>query len=284
MQGLRRLLLTGAALMLGAAHADAQTIGTFRWQLQPYCNVLTVTVVQQGAQYQIDGSDDLCGAPRVASVVGRAFQNPDGTIGFGLTTVTTAGATPIHIDARISLGSLSGPWTDSAGNSGTFAFTQGAGTGGAVRPVPGGMYYQPHMGEYFADDTSWGLFNGWTHTAGSTACLYAPVHVPAGTSVTGVALNYIAAGAITVNVAVLGQRTTAGSGASSQRALRNLYDANRSLASTGGAVVATTIVDDAADSFLGLPKTPVGGQDYDTVVGVCTAGALTVAAVRVNVQ
>ena len=284
MQCLRRLLTAGVALMLGAAHVDAQTIGTFRWQLQPYCNVLTVTVVQQGSQYQIDGTDDLCGAPRVASVVGRAFQNPDGTIGFGLTTVTTAGATPIHIDARISLGGLSGPWTDSAGNSGTFAFTPGAGTGGAARPVPGGTYYQPHLGEYFTTDASWLFLSGWTHTAGTEACLYAPVHVPAGASVTGVDLNYIAADAITVDAAVLGQRTTAGSGAPSQRVLRNLYDADRSLAGTGGAVAATTIVDDAADSFGGLPRTPVGGQDYDTVVGICTTGALTVASVRVNVQ
>ncbi|WP_291987854.1 hypothetical protein [Luteitalea sp.] len=118
--------------------AQGSTIGTFRWQLQPFCNVVTVTVVQQGGQYHVDGTDDLCGAARLASVVGRAFPNPDGTIGFGLTTVTTTGAAPVHLDARIGLQTLSGPWTDSAGNAGTFVLTAGAGAGGSPRPIPAG--------------------------------------------------------------------------------------------------------------------------------------------------
>lgn len=116
----------------------AQTLGTFRWQLRPFCNVITVTVVQQGAQYHIDGTDDQCGAARQASVVGRAFPNPDGTIGFGLTTVTTTGAAPVHLDVRLSIATLGGTWTDSAGNSGSFVFTPGAGSGGSARPVPPG--------------------------------------------------------------------------------------------------------------------------------------------------
>ena len=131
--------LLSMGLALGTtAPLRAQSLGVFRWQLQPFCNVVTVTVVQQGAQYHIDGTDDLCGASRIASVVGRAFPNPDGTIGFGLTTVSTTGAAPVHLDARISIATISGPWTDSAGNSGTFAFTPGTGTGGSVRPIPPG--------------------------------------------------------------------------------------------------------------------------------------------------
>jgi hypothetical protein len=31
------------------------------------------------------------------------FPNPNGTIGFGLTVVTTPGGTPLHIDATITL-------------------------------------------------------------------------------------------------------------------------------------------------------------------------------------
>lgn len=31
--------------------ALAQPIGTFRWQQQPYCNVLSLYVTQQGGQY-----------------------------------------------------------------------------------------------------------------------------------------------------------------------------------------------------------------------------------------
>ena len=50
---MRSTLVTGlatlAALIVAVA-AEAQSLGTFRWQLQPYCNVITVTVVQDGQQ------------------------------------------------------------------------------------------------------------------------------------------------------------------------------------------------------------------------------------------
>ncbi len=78
-------LLTGVlALLFLAVTSDvaAQAIGTFRWQLQPFCNVLTVNVAQSGQLYTLDGFDDQCGSGQRAGVVGTAFQNPDGTIGW----------------------------------------------------------------------------------------------------------------------------------------------------------------------------------------------------------
>lgn len=99
---------------------STQPLGTYRWQLQPYCNIVTLAVVQQGGQYQLDGQDDQCGATVRASVVGLAYPNPDGSIGFGLTIVTAPGATPVHVNAAIAIASLSGSWRDSAGNTGTF--------------------------------------------------------------------------------------------------------------------------------------------------------------------
>jgi hypothetical protein len=117
----------------------AQPLGTFRWQLQPYCNVVSLTVTQVGAQYRVEGTDDQCGAGRdLASAIGMAFQNPDGTIGFGLTIVVAPGGAAVNIDAEISLATLSGTWRDSTGATGTFAFRAGAGTGGTPRPQPGG--------------------------------------------------------------------------------------------------------------------------------------------------
>ncbi|GEM_PF-946050 len=127
------ILLVG----LTAAAASAQPLGTFRWQLQPYCNVLSVTVVQQGAQYQIDGTDDQCGAGQQAGVTGLAFLNPDGSIGFGLNIVTAPGGVPVHVDAIIALATLGGTWRDSAGAAGAFVFTAGASTGGSPRPPAG---------------------------------------------------------------------------------------------------------------------------------------------------
>lgn len=135
-------LAWGVAVLLAATmpplRAQGTVVGTFRWQLQPYCNVLNVTVVQLGGQYQVDGVDDQCGGARAASVIGRAFPNVDGSIGFGLTTVTTPGGTPIHVDATVSPSTLSGTWRDSAGHQGTFTFTAGTPVSGPPRPVPPG--------------------------------------------------------------------------------------------------------------------------------------------------
>jgi hypothetical protein len=116
--------------------ASAQPVATFRWQLQPYCNILTLHVTQHDTVFTLEGFDDQCGgANRPTSVVGSAFLNPsDGSIGIGLTTVLVPGNAPVHVDARINVVSFSGPWSDSAGNSGGFVFTPLAGIGGVRRP------------------------------------------------------------------------------------------------------------------------------------------------------
>ncbi|MGE0360886.1 MAG: hypothetical protein AB7H93_05955 [Vicinamibacterales bacterium] len=131
-----RTVLVAAILGATASSAAAQPIGTFRWQQQPYCNVLTVNVVQTGSVYHLDGFDDQCGALTRASVVGLAFFNPNGTIGIGLTVVTTPGATPLHLDATLNWPSVSGTWRDSAGATGPFVFTPGAPVAGSARPIP----------------------------------------------------------------------------------------------------------------------------------------------------
>jgi hypothetical protein len=136
MNSRRVLVLAGLAALVTPTVVPAQSLGTFRWQIQPYCNVLSLSVVQQGGIYVLNGADDQCGAPQQASVVGLAFPNPDGTIGFGLTVVTAPGGAPVHIDATITLAALSGSWRDSAANSGAFVFTPGAGIAGAPRPAP----------------------------------------------------------------------------------------------------------------------------------------------------
>ncbi len=126
------LLLACAAL---SAPAAAQTLGTFRWQLQPHCNIVSVTVVQQGGQYQLDGTEDRCGGSERSSVRGLAFLNPDGSIGFGLTIVQPTGH-HVAVAANISLTTLGGVWrADGGGLFGHFVFTPGTGTGGTPLPL-----------------------------------------------------------------------------------------------------------------------------------------------------
>jgi len=119
-----------------ALPADAQPLGTFRWQLQPFCNVVTVTVTQNGGIYRLEGTDDRCGEPQAASVIGTAFQNPDGSIGMGLNIVMAPDGQPQPVSATLSLPSMSGTWKDESGHTGAFVLTQGAGTGGSPRPLP----------------------------------------------------------------------------------------------------------------------------------------------------
>lgn len=138
------VLGVAVASILGPESASGQSLGTFRWQQQPYCNVLVVNVVQNGAVYEVNGIDDQCGAGTAAAVVGMAFPNPNGGIGLGFTVVTTPGGTALHLDATISLATASGTWRDSAGASGAFVLTPGAPQPGSPRPVvraafPGGL-------------------------------------------------------------------------------------------------------------------------------------------------
>lgn len=128
------ILVVGLALS-GASAASGQPLGAYRWQIQPYCNVLTLSVVQQGGLYLLNGTDDECGAPEQASVTGLAFQNPSGSIGLGLTVVATGGAS-VNLSATLSLATLNGSWRDSGGRTGTFVLTPGAVTGGVARQPP----------------------------------------------------------------------------------------------------------------------------------------------------
>ncbi len=71
--------------------------------------------------YSLAGFDDQCGAGERATAVGAATLNHDGTIEVGLDDRDRPGGAPVHVDARVAVSSLSGPWTDSAGNAGTLA-------------------------------------------------------------------------------------------------------------------------------------------------------------------
>ncbi len=126
--------LAGLAGLGMTTSASAQPIGTFRWQLQPYCNVVTVAVTQVGGVYRVEGTDDHCGASTAGSAIGTAFVNPNGSIGLGINIVAAPGGAPVPVDATISLASLGGTWRDSGGHLGAFVFTPGAGTGGSPRP------------------------------------------------------------------------------------------------------------------------------------------------------
>ena len=125
---------TAAALSQMTGTAQAQTLGTFNFQLQPYCNVITMTITQEGGTYRLSGWDDACGAVDRYPMSGTISGNTDGTLAFGFVVTRNTGI-DVHTTFRFTPAPpFSGPWSDSAGNSGTYVFN-GA-SGGAPRPAP----------------------------------------------------------------------------------------------------------------------------------------------------
>lgn len=129
---IRRLLrvsLPFAMMLCAPAAASAQLLGTFTWQLQPFCNRLTFVVIQAGPVYTLDGYDDGCAGERRAAA-GVASLNPDGTVSIGFSYLGVDWAEPMHVKVTLSVATLSGTWRDDGGYDGVFALN-GAAAGNA---------------------------------------------------------------------------------------------------------------------------------------------------------
>jgi len=128
----RIAMLVVLSLSLLPATSVAQTLGTFRWQLSPYCNVLTMTVVQQGAFYVLTGIDDGCGTTAPSPVTGTAFLD-GANVRMGLHAVAPSGRGRSY-SVAISPTTFGGSWTD-GDDAGTFVFSPGVPTVGSPRPT-----------------------------------------------------------------------------------------------------------------------------------------------------
>ena len=95
------LIAALARLAVGRLAPRPSRSGTFRWQLQPFCNVVTVYVIQHGRDLHRRRLRRPVRRAARAPLVGLATPNPDGTIGFGLNVVTVPGGRGVQIDARI---------------------------------------------------------------------------------------------------------------------------------------------------------------------------------------
>jgi Chaperone of endosialidase len=120
--------------IISSSAASAQTLGTFRWRTEPFCNVLNLTVTQNGSTFTLDGFDEQCGGNPRLPVHGIAVPQPNGTITLGLSVVHNPGnLTPVNLEAVISPSTVSGTWRDNAGGTGALTFNP-ASTSGSPRP------------------------------------------------------------------------------------------------------------------------------------------------------
>jgi hypothetical protein len=132
-------LFLAAFVLLLAPTVFADPIGTFRWRLAPFCNVITLDAVSQATTITVSGTDDQCGASVAAATSGTAHVNPNGSIGLSLLVTRPDGLT-ISTSVDVDLTTLNGVWKDDAGNSGTFLFNPAAAPGDPRRITLKGVY------------------------------------------------------------------------------------------------------------------------------------------------
>jgi hypothetical protein len=96
-------IATFAAMGLAPMSAEAQLIGTFKWRTEPYCNVLTLAVAQNGSVLTLSGFDQPCGSDQRLPAQGLAVLQPAGNVTLGLTILSLPGGAPVSFEADISL-------------------------------------------------------------------------------------------------------------------------------------------------------------------------------------
>jgi hypothetical protein len=144
-------------LLLTPAPTAAQVFGTFSWQMLPYCNVVSLTLVNTPAGFTLEGTDNQCGAVNKAGAFGIASFNASGNVTATFSIVTAPSGSPVHVSAIISPANGNGTWTDSAGNTGTFALSSAV-QGLPARPLPpGGLAVASVTAREIAPDAVTGL-------------------------------------------------------------------------------------------------------------------------------
>lgn len=120
-------VLVAFIVLLGAfastASAQGPSLGTFRWNLLPYCDALVMEVrpiLPDGSFFRLTGTHDRCGDAGFLAIEGTAERQPDGTYQLVLTHAVGLGWMEPNFVASIAPQGLSGAWAWD-GEFGTFA-------------------------------------------------------------------------------------------------------------------------------------------------------------------
>ena len=110
-------------LSFGSTLVNAQTLDTYRWNISPFCNVITLTITQFEAGWTAVGSDDNCGLTEASPVSGSFSSIGRGSEFKGILTYagsdrSTITTTTLRIDPQ----SGGGDWVDDAGHTGNAVF------------------------------------------------------------------------------------------------------------------------------------------------------------------
>ncbi len=131
-----------AAMLFAAAPASAQTIGTFRWRLEPLGSVLNLTITQQGSLFLVHGFEAQCGGNLSLPVSGVIILQESGQAFLGLTSINELGR-GIHTRAYVNTTTFNGTWADNTGYfDQPFTFNPAPGS-----TCPGGLRTSPTSGD-----------------------------------------------------------------------------------------------------------------------------------------
>lgn len=115
-------LITATTLALPAsAQSPVQPvlIGTFHWQLEPFCSTLSLTVIQEAGQYRVQGTEACAPNDLSRSVYGTALLDNAGWVYLSLSAPrlqNSFAGTAIY--AWLQLSTLEGGWQDDGGRTG----------------------------------------------------------------------------------------------------------------------------------------------------------------------
>lgn len=123
------VFLTAAGLALPArAQSPVQPllIGTFHWQLQPFCSTLSLTVIEEAGQYRVQGTEACAPNDFSRSVYGTAILDHAGWVYLSLSTPRLQNSLEgTAIYAALQLSTLEGSWQDDGGRSGALTPVSG---------------------------------------------------------------------------------------------------------------------------------------------------------------
>ncbi len=122
------LSVLGAGLSAPVAAQPVQpvVIGTFHWQLQPFCSTVSVTVIQEGAQFRVQGTESCAPNDFSRSVYGTALLDGQGWVYLSLSTPRLQNSLDgTSVYAWFQLATLSGGWQDDGGRTGSLVPVSG---------------------------------------------------------------------------------------------------------------------------------------------------------------
>lgn len=118
------------------------SLGTFHWQLQPFCNTLSLTIIQEGGQFRVQGTESCDAADVSQPVHGMATADAAGTIYFSVRTSFPGGSSSegTWVWASLSLATLNGNWQDDADRRGQLIRVSGPVAGANRRGIPANTF------------------------------------------------------------------------------------------------------------------------------------------------